>query len=124
MDDSLFISSKVYERTITTPKGEITIWLKELPNTSYMRFQAAMTSRDDDVRSQAIQRLVAEALCEPDGKPALTFEKACALKVTVLDQIYKHATTLDKADDLGKDSPSAEKSGSGTPSPSPSADDQ
>ncbi|RYH16106.1 MAG: hypothetical protein EON54_28420, partial [Alcaligenaceae bacterium] len=114
MDDSLFITSGVHEREITTPKGTIKIWLRELPNTSYTVVQFAVRSGDVKAQAEAMPRLVAEAICGPDGSPALTFERACELKPDILAQIYNHATSLYKAGDPGKDSRSVRKRGSGT----------
>lgn len=124
LDDSLFITSGVHEREIDTPKGKVKIWLRELPNTSYTAVQFAVRSGDVTAQSEAMPKLVSEAVCEPDGSPALTFERACELKPEILAQIYNHATSLYKAGEPGKDLRSVRKSGSGTRSRSSSAVEQ
>jgi len=120
MDKSLFITDELYETQIDTPKGKVTIWLKELPNNAYTRFQAQMRSGDHDVIGEAMPRLVALSVCDADGEESMDFEQACRLKTSILDQIIKHIMSLGKVANAGKGSRSAAKSGSGTPSQSPS----
>ena len=123
-DKSLFISDELHEKKIDTPKGKVTIWLKELPNNAYTRFQSQLRSDDHDVVAEAMPRLVALSVCDADGEESMDFEQACRLKAPILDQIIKHILSLGKAANAGKGSRSAAKSGSGTRSQSPSADAQ
>ena len=113
-DDSLYISDEIYERTIKTPKGDKTFWFKELPSNAHTRFEFEIRSDDYEVRGNAIPRLIAASLCEPDGASAITFEMACKLKPAITDQMLRHVRALGKAEAEGKDSKPEAESGSGT----------
>lgn len=119
MDDSLFISDTVHEKTIKGGNGKpITVWLKELPNTSYIRMQQALNSGDPEAKAAAVVRIVSESVVEPSGEPSMDFAKAQRLKVPVLDQLFTHVMSLSKDEDVGNASPPEEKNGFGTSSPS------
>ncbi|GAB2913698.1 hypothetical protein [Paralcaligenes ginsengisoli] len=90
LDDSLFVSATVHEREVDLPDGKKhTLYFKELPAVEFRKFGLAEKSEDEVRQSEAIFRLVAASLCEPDGAPALTFEKALTLKGPVLNALTK-----------------------------------
>jgi hypothetical protein len=101
-DDSLFISDTIHEKEITGANGKpVTIWLKELPNTAFVRMQQALASKDIDMQSESIPRIVSQAVVDKGGEQAMTFEQACRLKLPVLNQLFNLAIGLNKDDDAG-----------------------
>lgn len=81
LDQSLFVSDTLHERQIQLPDGSThMLHFKELPAMAFRAFHLAEQSKDDEVRAGAVARLIAASLCNPDGKPALTYEEACRLK--------------------------------------------
>jgi hypothetical protein len=102
MDQSLFITDTIHERQITGASGQpVTVWIKELPNTAFVRMQQALASKDVDMQAQSIARIVSQAVVEKGGEQAMTFEQACRLKVPVLNQIFDLVIGLNKDDDAG-----------------------
>ena len=53
-----------------------------------------------DERAEAAHILVAASLCEADGKPALTVEKARTLKSEALDPLFAAALEINKREDV------------------------
>lgn len=81
LSDSLFVSATLHERTVKLPDGsEHVLHFKELPAVAFRAFHLAEHSKDEDVQVGSMAKLIAASLCEPDGKPALTYEKALQLK--------------------------------------------
>ena len=81
LDESLFVSDAVHERPIELPDGKKhVLHFKELPATAFRAYHLAEKSEDAEVRATAVARLIAASLCNPDGSPAMTFERACKLK--------------------------------------------
>jgi len=90
LDKSLFVSSEVQEKKVKLTDGsEHTLYFKELPAIEFRRFALAEQSNDDDVRATSIAKLIAASLCEADGKPAITFDKALQLKASAMNAIFE-----------------------------------
>lgn len=104
-DDADFCDSGVHERQVVMGDGKKhTLWFKQLPVTDWKRFYMWLSSEDEEVRASAEARLVALGLCEPDGSAALTVERACQLKLTVLGRLMKTLREVnghEEAPDLG-----------------------
>lgn len=89
LDDSLFVSTAVQERTVTLPDGKKhVLFFKELPAIEFRRFYLASQSADENVKIYAIANLIAAGLCDTDGKPAITAEKAAQLKAGAMNEIF------------------------------------
>lgn len=81
LDDSNFVTDQVHERTVTLADGkEHKLYFREVPAGVYEMAMTAMRSEDPDTRKGGVPRLIAASLCEADGSPAITVEKAAQLK--------------------------------------------
>lgn len=90
LDESLFVSSQVQEKKVKLPDGsEHILYFKELPAVEFRRFALAEQSENEDIKATSIAKLIASSLCEPDGKPAITFEKALQLKASAMNAIFE-----------------------------------
>lgn len=119
--DDLCVSDAVHAREVELPGGvKRTLYFKEVSALVYRKFQITESSEDDDVRATSLAKLIAASLCEPDGSPALTFEKACTLKAGPSNAILNAVLEVN-GKKSGNESPPAETNGSGTSSPSDSA---
>lgn len=89
IDESLFAGSEVHARMVEVAPGKtVELWFKELPGVNFVRFHQMHASQDDAIKAAAAARLVADCLCNPDGTPAMTYEKACTLKSKPLNAIF------------------------------------
>lgn len=122
LSDKLFISDKIEERTIELDDGtKEVLWFKHLPNTAFERYAIWNNSKDEDVVASASAGLIALGLCEPDGKPAITRERAEQIKrpvmlriVNALLEVNGYGKKKTDAEQQGNDSPPVETTGSGT----------
>lgn len=88
--DGFFVSSAVHERKVTLADGtEHTLHFREVPAGEYRRFMLAEQSDDEDVRVGSMARLIAASVCEADGRPAMTYEKALQLKPTAANVLLE-----------------------------------
>lgn len=123
MDGAFFASDELIEREVTLGDGtKHTLHFKELPVTTFRKFAIAESSQDEDARAGAMAKLICESVCNPDGKLAMSYQKALTLKPgparALMEVIYEiNGVTGPNA------SPPREKSGSGTSSPSPLAEE-
>ena len=96
---------------------------KEVPATVYRKFLLAEQSEDDDVRASSLAQLIAASMCEADGSPAMTFKQAKQLKAGVSGSLVNAVLEVN-GQKPGNVLPPGEKSGFGTSSPSPLAEEQ
>jgi hypothetical protein len=90
LDDSLFASDTLHEREVEVAKGKkVKMHFKELPAVHFIRFHQDSASEDAEVRHGAAQRLLAACVCNPDGTPAMTVERAMTLKTGPLNAIFR-----------------------------------
>jgi hypothetical protein len=123
LDQTFFVSEAVHERTVRMPDGaEHTLYFREVSAVEFRKFAFAEQSGDEQVQAGSAAKLVAASLCEPDGKPAITYAQALKLKPAAMKELLAATLAVNGLDDAGKASPPGENSGSGTSSPSPSAD--
>ncbi|ARP89825.1 hypothetical protein CAL14_05580 [Bordetella genomosp. 9] len=109
------------------PDGtEHSFFFKEYSGAAYTAHLYASRSSDPEIRGGAFAILVADSLCDEEGKAVLTVEQAKTLKPEVLAAMFVVVEKLNKKreDDAGKDSRPEAKTGSGTSSPSDSAAEQ
>lgn len=91
LSDDLFVSTEVHVRKVTLPNGKkADFYFRELPAVEMRRQHLAETSADPEVRDKAIARLISVGLCTADGKPAISLERAAALKSRVAGQMVAH----------------------------------
>jgi hypothetical protein len=90
LNESFFVSNQVQEKKVKLSDGsEHTLYFKELPAVEFRRFALAEQSENDDIKAASVAKLIASSLCEPDGKPAITFEKALQLKASAMNAIFE-----------------------------------
>jgi len=121
---AFFVSEQVHERKVTLADGsEHVVFFKEVPATVYRKFLLAEQSEDDDVRASSLAQLIAASMCEADGSPAMTFKQAKQLKAGVSGSLVNAVLEVN-GQKPGNVLPPGEKSGFGTSSPSPLAEEQ
>lgn len=122
--DAFFVSEEVQEKTVTLADGsEHVLYFKEVPATVYRKFLLAENSEDEDVRASSLAKLISASMCEADGAPAMTFEQAKQLKAGVSGKLVDAVLEVN-GQKPGNVLPPGAKSGSGTSSPSPLAEEQ
>ena len=90
LPDSLFVSTRIHPRDVTLPDGTThALHFRELPAVEFITFSNLHRSGNEDVRAGAACRLVAAGLCEADGKPALSVERALTLKPEPLNALFE-----------------------------------
>lgn len=95
LGEQFFTSSKIEERTVEMGDGtQHVLWFRHLTNVEVERVRIAMRSADDEVAAGAFARMVSLSLCEPDGKPAISYDQASRLKPDVMDRIVDAALDL------------------------------
>jgi hypothetical protein len=114
----LFVSSTVHERTVEIGGEPHTFWFREITTAQARRFAQAERSDDPDMHARAVPILLAAAMCNPDGSPAISEEDAARLKPAVAGALS--AVAVDVAGlaptggALGNGSPPETSAGSGT----------
>lgn len=115
LDESFFVSDKPVEKEVEMPDGtKHILYFKQLPATEFQKYHYAARSEDEDVRAGSMAKLIAAGLCEPDGKPALKYERALRLNAQATNAIFvallsvngaatKTAEGKTEDDELGKD---------------------
>jgi hypothetical protein len=116
ISDKFFISPTLHERLVKLPDGsEHKLHFKELPASEFRRFRNAEQSEDEEKQVGSMAMLIAASLCEPNGKPALSYTKAQQLTAAAANALV--AVVLEVNGFSGKkDSPSVEQTGSDTSS--------
>ncbi|TMS58531.1 hypothetical protein MW7_007350 [Imbroritus primus] len=89
LNDDFFASDELYERTVMLPNGtEHVLHFKQVPAVEFRKFQLSEQSGDEKKQTESMARLIAASLCEPDGKPALTVEKALRLNTAATTALF------------------------------------
>jgi len=88
LDDDLFISDAPLERAVEIGGKVRKLHFREIPAVEFMRFSRLTQEGNDDLRDGAAAKLVAASLCNPDGTPAMTYEKALTLKSGPLNALF------------------------------------
>lgn len=90
LDDAFFVSSRVHERPVTLPDGSThALHFRELPAVEFIKFSSQRHGGSEDAQAAAAVRLVAASLCDADGKPAMTLERALTLKTDALNALFE-----------------------------------
>lgn len=87
--DDMFASDAIIEKEVTLGDGsKHTLYFKELTAIEFKQHIAAEQSKDAKIRDNAAARLIARSLVEPNGRRALSAERAAALKPAVSGAIF------------------------------------
>lgn len=127
MDASWFVPPELEERKVRLADGsEHVMYFRHLPNVDFESYAMQVNSSDPEVAGAAAARLLAKGLCEPDGKPALTFDRVVMLKRPIFRALFLALLEVNtygeaKEAELGKALGPGASAGSGTRSRSPSA---
>lgn len=116
LDDAFFVSASLQERPVTLPNGTTHhLHFRELSAAQVRGYQIAERSGDEQVQAGAIAKLIAASVCDPDGKQAMTYERALTLKPQAANVLMAEILSINgmAADAAKKPSPPAEPSGSG-----------
>lgn len=90
LDKSFFVSADIQEKQVKLPDGgQHTLYFKELPAIEFRKFALAEQSENENVKATSIAKLIAASVCEPDGKPAITYEQALNLKASAMNAIFE-----------------------------------
>jgi len=84
MDDDLFVSEQAVERTVRLAGKDRKVWIREVSHADWFKYAAIAQAGDLETSAGAQAFIVSKSLCEPDGKPSLTLERAAQLKSHVL----------------------------------------
>lgn len=121
LDAAFFISPELHQRPVELPDGsKYTLHFRELAVSQMRAYQLAQQAEDEEVRAGAVAKLIAFSVCEPDGTPALTYEKALTLRPLAANALMAviYALNGEAGTQAKKPLPSEETAGSGTSSPS------
>ncbi|MFW8567073.1 hypothetical protein [Orrella sp. 11846] len=89
LDNAFFVSDTIHEREVELADGsKHKLYFKEVPAGAYRRFAFDTESDKEQVRIDAMARLVTASLVTPDGKSAITFEQAKKLKAAPMLSIF------------------------------------
>lgn len=117
LDDKFFVTQEAQPRPVTLSDGSVhTVHFRE-PTAGQLRaYYLAEHSTDDEVRAGAQALLIAACVCEPDGKPGMTREKAATLKLEAATALMAEILALQSARSASakKPSPPGATDGSGT----------
>jgi len=81
LDKAFFISDEIHDATVKLGDGsEHALHFREMTAAEFRKFHLAETSGDEEKRIGSMARLISLSLCDPEGKPALTYEQALKLK--------------------------------------------
>lgn len=87
LDESMFVSDDLHEREVQIGKSKkVKLHFRELPAVEFIRNN--LSQSDPDVHAGAVAKLIAACVCNPDGSPAMSYEKALTLKQRALSAIY------------------------------------
>ncbi|WP_049400006.1 phage tail assembly chaperone family protein, TAC [Stenotrophomonas maltophilia] len=113
LDPSLFISDDVHEREVKLADGsKHTFYIREQEAGVLRGFFTGQSSEDPDKQAESMARLIAKAICAPDGKPALTLAQAKRLKFAVQIALTKEISEVHSYQ--GKETSPGEEAGSGS----------
>lgn len=118
LDPSLFISDDVHEREVMLADGKKhTFYIREQDAGVLRAFFTGQASEDPDKQADSMARLIARAICDPEGKPALSLADAKRLKFAVQIALTKAISEVHSYQ--GKESSPAEEAESGSDTSSP-----
>jgi len=100
LDKAFFVSQDVHEKEVELADGSKHIlYFKEIRAVELQKFRIAQQSADEDVQAGALAKLIAAGLCEPDGKPAITYDQAVLLKPEPMNALFAKIMEVNKFQD-------------------------
>lgn len=117
LDGAFFVSETLHERPVTLPDGSThRLHFRELSAAQLRAYQLAERSQDEEVQCGAIAKLIAASVCESDGRPALTYERARLLKPFAANALTEQILAINgmAVEAAKKTSPPGALNGSGT----------
>ena len=117
LNDAFFVSATLHERPVTLADGSThRLHFRELSAAQVRAYQLAERSPDEEVQAGAIAKLISTSVCEPDGTPAMTYDRARHLKPAAANALMAEILVINgmAGDQAKKPSPSGEPAGSGT----------
>lgn len=126
LNQAFFMGVEVVEKEIELGDGsKHMLHFRRVDSLRWKQYQVDIGSQDARRMAEAVHRLVMWSLCDAKGNPVLTWEQALSLKPEVLDAMWAAVQEVCRPSGAAKKKSQPEgKSGSGTPSRSPSAVDQ
>lgn len=106
LDSSLFVSEEVHEREVELPDGKKhVLYFKEVPASVFRKYGLAERSENEEVRAGSMSILIAASLCDKDGKPVLTYERALQLKAAAATKLFEAVLDVNgaKREEQGND---------------------
>jgi hypothetical protein len=89
LSEAFFVSQTIHQKEVTLPDGsKHVLHFKEVPAADFRRYLLAERSNDQQERAESVHRLIAVSLCEPDGRPAITVERAATLKPAAAGALF------------------------------------
>lgn len=96
--DDLFVTDEVHERKVELSDGKThKLYFKELSAVDFRRLTEAQQSKDPDVRAKAVAAIISASVVEPDGRQAMTVERAAKLKPIPAGAIFRKILELNGA---------------------------
>lgn len=102
----LFVTPSIEERPVKLADGsERKLPFCKVSSFDWQRFVECLRSQDPDQKALSRYVLIAASLCDLDGKPSLSLEKAKSLNHDVADSMFAQALSVNnphkKAEDQG-----------------------
>lgn len=89
MDDSLFVSAEIAEKTIRLSDGSKHVFhFRHLDNVAWEVYAAQVNSADPEVAGGAAARLLSQGLVTADGKAALPYDRVVLLRRPVFRAMF------------------------------------
>jgi hypothetical protein len=102
-NNDMFVDSEVHETSVEISPGKtVTLYLRQVDMVTFRKFQRAERSEDEDMRAASVATLIADSLCEPDGKKSMDATRARALKPRAASAIVEAIMNLNGFGDSGK----------------------
>lgn len=100
LGNAFFKSDAVHKRTVSLGGQEHDLYFQRVSAYDMGRFAHHFNSADPNYKAEAACILVAASLCEADGKPVLTIEKARELTPEALTALFGPALEVNKREDV------------------------
>lgn len=101
---TFFVSEQTHERSVKMPDGsEHTLHFRQLPAVEFRKFVFAERSTDEATQAGSAAKIIAASLCDPDGKPALTYQQALKLNPAATKSLIEAVMSVNGlSDEPGK----------------------
>lgn len=105
LPSAFFVSDELQPRTVKMPDGsEHVLHFRQLPAVEFRRFVFAENSADETTQAGSAAKLIAASLCDPDGKPAISYQQALKLNAAATKSLVEAVMSVNGLDEK-KDEP-------------------